>query len=109
MTKNLTGMTRLTAYLLDLDADMTVSRLNIFLLCIGKENVLVRELCKKTGLGQSTVARTVALLSDKPLRGQKEGINWLRTDPDPEDPRRVVINVTPKGQKVADTILSMLD
>lgn len=79
---------------------MTFTRLHVFLLLAGKKDVLVRDVVKQTGLNQSTVARTVAQLGDKPLRGKKQGLGWVRTDPDPDDPRRVFINLTTKGNKV---------
>lgn len=95
---------RLTTHILNHDPDMTVSRLQVFLLVVGKKDVLVRDLVKQTGLNQSTIARTLALLSNKPQRGKKEGLGWVRIDPDPEDPRRVVVNPTARGIKVMTEI-----
>ncbi|PCD76769.1 hypothetical protein CLN94_06590 [Pseudothioclava arenosa] len=104
-------MIRVTAYLLNADPDMTVSRLNVFLHIASSKDgdVLVRDLCKKTGLGQSTVARTLAILSDKPMRGKKDGLGWVRTDPDPEDPRRVLVNLTSVGVKVVADLEALGD
>lgn len=95
-------------YLLKLDPDMTLTRLNIFLQIAKGTDVLVRDLVKTTGLGQSTIARTVALLSDKPMRGKKEGLHWVAAHPDPDDPRRVMINLTKKGQAIVSDMEEIL-
>lgn len=41
------------------------------------------------------------------MRGQKEGLGLLSMKPDPDDPRRVLINVTPKGEKVLADVADM--
>ena len=109
MTKTFTrALSRLTTFILNSDPDMTVTRLHVFLLLAGKKDVLVRDLVKQTGLNQSTIARTLAILSDSPQRGKKAGLGWVTMDPDPNDPRRVVVNTTPKGEKALSEMLTMI-
>ncbi|MGH0000120.1 hypothetical protein ACQU0X_08570 [Pseudovibrio ascidiaceicola] len=91
---------RLMTLMKGYDSDMTATRLHIFALVAGKENVLVRDVIRQTGLKQSTVARNLSMLADKPMRGDKVGLGWLTVSPDIDDPRRVVVNTTPKGMAV---------
>lgn len=103
------SVTRLTSYLLNADPDMTVSKVHLFLLISRGEDVLVRDLVRQTGMAQSTVARIVSALADKPLRGKKNGLGWVVAMPDPDDPRRVLINITSKGRKVIADIENLGD
>lgn len=109
MPKQSMNLMRCAAYLLKQDPDMTLSRLNVFLNIARGKDVLVRDLVKTTGLGQSTIARTVALLSDKPLRGKREGLQWVTATPDPDDPRRVLLNLTKKGRVILSDLENLMD
>lgn len=100
----LANFSRLLNHLLTCDDDMTVSRLNVFIHAARAEGCTVRHLCTVTGLNQSTVARTLSLLSEKTMRGKKEPLGWVRVEPDPEDPRRRLIYTTAKGRKVLHDI-----
>jgi DNA-binding MarR family transcriptional regulator len=102
-------LSRLTAYLMQVDPDMPISRLRVFLFVAQRSDTLVRDLTKVTGMNQSTVARTLAILGDKPQRGGLDGLGWIIMTPDPDDPRRVLINVTPKGKRVLAEIEELGD
>lgn len=99
---------RCTSFLMKIDPDMTLTRLNIFLRVGRGRNVLVRDLKKETGLSQPAIARTLAFLSDKPARGSKEGLDWVVATPDPDDPRRYFYNLTPKGQAVLSDLEDLI-
>lgn len=105
MSLDLKTLQRLSLHLFRLDPDLTISRILVFILIARKsDGCLVRELMEATGLNQSTIARIIALLSDKPQRGEKTGLEWVRMDPDPSDPRRVIVSVTAKGKRVLSDI-----
>jgi DNA-binding MarR family transcriptional regulator len=93
---------RIATHLTKYDREMSMSKLQIFLLVAqkGKEGALVRDLIKHTGLNQSSVARTLAHLGEKTTRGQTTPLNWVDMRPDAEDPRRVRCFVTSKGETV---------
>jgi DNA-binding MarR family transcriptional regulator len=110
MSLDIKTLQRLSSHIFRLDPDMTISRLLVFVLISRKaEGCLVRELTQATGLNQSTIARILALLSDKPQRGERTGLEWVRMDPDPSDPRRVIIYVTEKGKRVLAEIEALAD
>ena len=106
---NAKTVSRLVSYLMQVDPDMPISRLRVFLYVAQRSDALVRDLVKTTGLNQSTVARTLAILGEKPQRGGAEGLGWVVMSPDPDDPRRVLINITSKGQKVLSEIEELGD
>lgn len=103
------ALVRLTTYLLKADPDMTVSRFHIFLHIARSKNVLVRDLVRATGYNQSTISRSLALLGKKPQRGEKNGLHWIDVGPDPDDPRRVVANLSPKGRQALSEIEQMIN
>lgn len=101
MTFDLKTLTRIATYIFQVDSDFPISRLLVLLLIAkaGKRGILVRDLCAATGFAQSSISRTVSSLSDQPQRGKTEGLSFVKSTPDPIDPRRVVISITPKGEK----------
>lgn len=100
-----------TNLLLSFDKEFSLPRLKVLLLICkaGKEGALVRDLVKATGYNQSTISRILSHLADKPLRGQRVPLNWVRMEPDYEDPRRVRIFMTPQGEQVMSDLHAALD
>lgn len=86
---------------------MTLSRLSLFLRLAGRRDVLVRDLVKETGMNQSTIARSLALLADRPQRGRRDGLGLVAMTPDPDDPRRMFINLTPRGKKLLSELAEL--
>lgn len=81
----------------------TLSSVQVFLLIArreGGEGMLVRDLVRATGKTQSAIARIVGALANSPQRGAREGLHWVEHRPDSEDPRKVRIFTTAKGQQV---------
>lgn len=103
------ALTRLTSYLMQHDPDMPISRLRVFLYVAQRKDTLVRDIVKVTGLSQATISRTLAILGQKPQRGNQPGLDWVDIAPDPDDPRRVVLNLTAKGKKVLAEIEELGD
>lgn len=104
-----TLLTRATGYLLTLDPDLTVSRLQILLVVAQGQDVLTRDISRKTGLAISSITRSLGQLGDKPQRGVKQGLGLVDVRPDPDDSRRVFINLSPKGRKVIEDLQNMQD
>lgn len=101
---------RVATHLLKYDREMPLSRLQILLLVChrGREGILVKELKTSTGLNQSTVARAISHLGDKPLRGQKDPLRWIEANPDVHEPRRVRITITDRGRQVIEEIENLI-
>lgn len=110
LNTQLRGLLRVATHMKKYDSEMTMSRVQVLLLIAGanEDGALVRDLTKRTGLNQSTVARILSHLGEKPLRGHKEALNWITTTPDHEDPRRVRCVLTPRGQTVVAEIETLL-
>lgn len=103
---------RVITHLLKYDKEMPFTRIQVLLL-VAKDTtgkgVLVRDLRKHTGLNQTTIARALALLGDKTSRGQKHPLQWVAMRPDPDDPRRVLCSLTPKGETALAEIEQLLE
>lgn len=106
---NTKALSRLAAYLMQYDPDMPISRLRVFIYVAQRKDTLVRDLVKVTGLSQATISRTLAILGEKPQRGNQPGLGWVDVSPDPDDPRRVVLNLTAAGKKVIAEIEELGD
>ena len=103
------SLSRLSAYLMQFDPDMPISRLRVFLYVAQRNDTLVRDIVKATGLSQATISRTVSLLADKPQRGSQPGLGWVEAKPDPDDPRRIVLSLSAKGHRVVSEIAELGD
>lgn len=103
------ALARATTYLMQFDREMPVSRLFIFLMVAQKDGVALAELSRVSGISRPAVSRIVGLLGDNPQRGAKDGLGWVNTVPDPEDPRRGLVYITPKGRKVLADIENLSD
>lgn len=93
-------LTNLASLLVAQDKEMTMTRLSVLLFIARNEKCLVRDVVDFTGLNQSTIARLVHHLGDKPLRGMKGGLNWVEVYPDHIDPRRVRLKLTAEGKSM---------
>ena len=102
-------LSRVARYLLSADPMMQVSYLLIFADIAQREDVLVRDLVKRTAMSQSAIARAVGILGDTPLRGSKKGLGWVKAMPDPDDSRRQFLNLTDAGRKVMADLEDMGD
>ncbi|WP_216595418.1 MarR family winged helix-turn-helix transcriptional regulator, partial [Aestuariivita boseongensis] len=99
------------AHLGSLDKDMTLTKLRVLLLVAhkGSSEVLVRELTEATGFQQSTIARVLGVLGDKPMRGLGKPLGLISARPDPEDPRRNFYSLSSRGRRVVSDIISMIN
>lgn len=108
-TKTLRQLNRVITHLSQHDKDMPLTRASVLLVVALNRDCLVRDITTRTGLNQSTVARSLAFLGDKPTRGDKEGLRWVEMRPDHEDPRRVRCNLTAKGEKLMAELSDLME
>ncbi len=102
------NLLRVLTLLAQHDKDMPLTRASVFLVVAINPDCLVRDITKRTGLSQSTVARSLAFLGEKPARGEKDGLRWVAMKPDPEDPRRVRCTLTAKGEALMAQINDLM-
>ena len=88
---------------------MPLTRGQVFMIVALDDGCLVRDIVQRTGLNQSSVARSLAFLGDKPVRGNKEGLKWVEMRPDNNDPRRVTCHLTSKGKTLMSEITALLE
>ena len=100
---------RVFTHLVKLDKDMPLTRGQVLMIVAMEDGCLVRDIVQRTGLNQSSVARSLAFLGDKPVRGNKEGLRWVELRPDYSDPRRVTCHLTSKGKTLMSEITSLLE
>lgn len=109
MSTHLRGLNRVITHLSQHDKEMPLTRASVLMVVALNPNCLVRDITQRTGLNQSTVARSLAFLGDKPSRGAKEGLMWVEMRSDEEDPRRVRCNLTQKGRKLIAELEDMME
>lgn len=103
------ALLRLINHVLRYDGEMTLTRLQIFMVVADNDGCLVRDIVLRTGLHQSTVARQLAILGEAPKRGSKVALRWVEMRPDHEDPRRVRCYITLLGRKVLSEIETLVE
>ena len=109
MSKQLKTMSSVITHLSTYDKEITMNRMAVFLFIARKDGCLVRDITTAVGLNQSTVARLLGILGDKPVRGKRDGMQWVEMRPDDEDPRRVRCFLTPQGRTVVAQIENILE
>ncbi len=114
LQKGIRDLLRVTTHILKYDNEIPVTRLQVLLLIARNsrnkdgQGLLVRDIVKHTGLNQSTIARSLGLLGEKTVRGQKDPLRWVELIDDYEDPRRKRCLLTPKGEQVIREINELL-
>jgi DNA-binding MarR family transcriptional regulator len=103
------NLLRVLTHIAQRDKDMTITRAQVLLIVALNPECLVRDITRRTGLNQSTVSRSLAFLGAKPTRGAKEGLQWVVVRPDEEDPRRVRVALTAKGEALASQIDELME
>lgn len=107
---SLKTLLRVVTHLRRNDKEMPMSRLQVLLQIAqaGPDGALVRDLIKATGMNQSTVARTIAHLEDKQVRGNPAPLGLVRSFPDPDDPRRVRVVLTARGETLLSDVETLM-
>ena len=70
------------------------------LFCVSHmDNLSATDVCGMTGIGKNTISRAIARLEKKAC---------LKRRPDPDDSRSALLEVTPAGRRIFETILPLL-
>jgi DNA-binding MarR family transcriptional regulator len=88
----------------DLSPTMPVGEVYMFLLAALNEGASITELAEKADMKMSTASRYLLDLSDKRRAGDP-GFGLLRSELDPNELRRKVITLTPKGRDVVKQLM----
>jgi DNA-binding MarR family transcriptional regulator len=100
-------LSRVTERLLDHHKDMTLIQALVLFRVAEKPGISQRDLYKYLGLNDSTVSRTLAILSDVGGR-QAPPLNLVDVRISPEDRRERLLDLTPKGKRFLDDIATTL-
>ena len=68
----------------------------------------MKDIAEAVDIAQSTTSRNVASL-DKINRHHEPGYDYVRAVPDPNERRRKVVYLTPKGRKLRDRLVSIFE
>lgn len=89
-----------------LDSEMQLQTVLVFLLAARNPGCTLRDLEKLTGLRSSSVSRNIAALSERHRTGSK-GHQLLVTHVDLIDRRHRRVYLTPKGQRVLNSLVEV--
>jgi DNA-binding MarR family transcriptional regulator len=81
-----------------IDPELPMQIALIFVLIARKPGISQKELIQLTGLGRSSVSRTVALLS------KELGKGFVTMREDPADRRSKVVTLTPEGERLSRSL-----
>mgnify|MGYP004448671141 CR=1 FL=1 len=87
----------------ELGRDMPIQMAVVFLNVANAEGISMTELYKSSGISQASCSRNVAALS-KLHRLDKPGLDLVFTKEDPQERRRKIVFLTPKGKLLAEKI-----
>lgn len=113
--KTLYGLSKVLGTLQAINRSMTIEAANVFLLVALKEGQKAVDLCRETGLSQSTMSRNLIDLSEyrRDLSegsetGRKEGYGLVVGKVDPMELRSKHYHLTPKGRGLRDRLVQLL-
>lgn len=92
----------------DKNADIPLSTLSIFINIARFQGCSGKEVADSLGLPLSTVSRNTAKLS-KWEKHKVAGLDLIVNDTDPMDRRRRVLTLTPKGKRVYQEMINVLE
>ena len=91
-----------------LDSEMPIQMAATFLMVANEEGITMKNLGNRLGISQSSCSRNVAALSRWHRLGNP-GHDLLYAIEDPVERRRKIVKLTPKGKRVAETVLKILE
>jgi DNA-binding MarR family transcriptional regulator len=91
-----------------IDPEMQAHTFNIFLTVCINPNVTMKDLGERLGLSQATMSRNIAALG-KVHRLNRPGYDLCVAEEDPVERRRKVVNLTPKGKRVRDALVEIME
>ncbi len=112
------GTARKLVYAIDefrkLAPDLPAQTLTVFFLIAGTPGIRMKEIEKLTGLSSSAISRNVLALSERSWRKEANGefgpgLDLVVTASDPFDPRAKVAILTPRGRKMYERVVAIVD
>jgi DNA-binding MarR family transcriptional regulator len=89
------------------DSEMPMQMASVFLRVAMQPGITIKELMTLEDISQSSASRNVAALSDW-NRAHKPGHGLIKAVEDPYERRRKIVDLTPKGKRVAATMNDLL-
>ena len=88
------------------DPEMPIQTVAVFLKVANEDGITMKDLGESLGIPQSSCSRNVAALS-KLNRLNKSGHDLVYAVEDPVERRRKIVKLTPKGKRVAESLLGI--
>lgn len=104
-SKALAGMAYALAQFADINREMSVLQMRVFVCIALRKRVTVSEAAKSLGMSSPNVSRCIAVLSDFTVARRKaEPLGLVQLEVDPMDRRVKYIVLTEKGKAFADSL-----
>lgn len=91
----------------DFDQEMQMQTAQTFIAVAMQPGITMKELSEKVGISQASCSRNVSALS-RVHRLNKPGMDLVVAAEDPMERRRKVVKLTPKGQRLAETLKQVI-
>lgn len=108
MSKKIDKLLMLLEELRKLDPEMQLQMAATLVLVAKKEGITMKEMSDRLGISQASCSRNVAALS-RWHRLNRAGHDLVIATEDPAERRRKVVFLTPKGKRVMNSLLSLLE
>ncbi|MGA4641152.1 MarR family winged helix-turn-helix transcriptional regulator [Stutzerimonas stutzeri] len=92
----------------DFDQEMQMQTAQTFIAVAMQPGITMTELSEKVGISQSSCSRNVSALS-RLHRLNKPGMDLVVAAPDPMERRRRIVKLTPKGQRLAESLTKLIE
>ncbi|MDX0801722.1 MarR family transcriptional regulator [Sinorhizobium medicae] len=90
-----------------LDPEIQAQTITLFLMVVARPGITMKELVQQSGLASSSVSRNIASLGAVHRNGEP-GHDLLRAYEDPTDRRTKKVELTAKGRRVYETLVTIL-
>jgi DNA-binding MarR family transcriptional regulator len=92
----------------DFDQEMQMQTAQTFIAVAMQPGITMKELSEKVGISQASCSRNVSALS-RVHRLNKPGMDLVVAAEDPMERRRKVVKLTPKGQRLAESLTQLIE
>lgn len=92
----------------DFDQEMQMQTAQTFIAVAMQPGITMKELSEKVGISQASCSRNVSALS-RVHRLNKPGMDLVVVAEDPMERRRKVVKLTPKGQRLAESLTQLIE